>query len=378
MDSHYAVSALVWQRTRIPPVWRETRRRTTRTLRYPVRLSIKRRHPKYKCEERLVLFCQSRAPVCVSARAQKTEHCQPVSLVLRSNTSRNSEILTMVDTSEINCVYESCYPSIIYGTAWKGLETEQLTSQAIASGFRAIDTANQRKHYLECGVGAAIANAIAEETVTRDDIFLQTKFTHAAGQDHRVPYDPNSSYSTQVAQSLDSSLEHLGVDHIDSYLLHAPLDRHVVHDADWEVWTAMEDAVHSNHVRMLGISNASARQIEAIVASSRVKPTFVQNRCVGREGWDAETRAVCRIHGIVYQAFSLIRANREIVSSRFVIALAKSHGKTPSQVLLKLALQLDIVPITGTTNIPHMHEALELFDFDLSEDDIQTILADSY
>jgi diketogulonate reductase-like aldo/keto reductase len=81
-------------------------------------------------------------------------------------------------------------PSIMYGTAWKEERTEALTSEAIASGFRAIDTANQRKHYVEAGVGAAIGAAVASGSVTRESLFLQTKFTYQRGQDHRLPYDP--------------------------------------------------------------------------------------------------------------------------------------------------------------------------------------------
>src|SRR5947209_16533419 len=109
-------------------------------------------------------------------------------------------------------------PRIMYGTAWKEDRTKRLVLEAIAAGFRAFDTANQRKHYVEEDVGAAVRTAIAAGTVTREDIFLQTKFTYQRGQDHRLPYDPDCDLTTQVRQSL----EHLGVTRIDSYLLHGP------------------------------------------------------------------------------------------------------------------------------------------------------------
>ena len=79
-------------------------------------------------------------------------------------------------------------PTFIYGTAWKEEATERLTRLAIDAGFRAIDTANQRRHYVEAGVGTAVAGAIRDGVVRRDELFLQTKFTSASGQDHRMPF----------------------------------------------------------------------------------------------------------------------------------------------------------------------------------------------
>jgi diketogulonate reductase-like aldo/keto reductase len=81
-------------------------------------------------------------------------------------------------------------PNFLYGTAWKEDRTAALTTLALRSGFRAIDTANQRRHYFEAGVGQGLADAYREGFVTRADLFLQTKFTYQAGQDHRLPYDP--------------------------------------------------------------------------------------------------------------------------------------------------------------------------------------------
>ena len=113
-------------------------------------------------------------------------------------------------------------PDFLYGTAWKEDRTQALTELALRMGFRGIDTANQRRHYFEAGVGQGLAAAYRAGVVTRADLFLQTKFTYQRGQDHRLPYDPAADLSTQVAQSMASSLEHLGTDHVDSYVLHGP------------------------------------------------------------------------------------------------------------------------------------------------------------
>src|ERR1700752_751711 len=101
-------------------------------------------------------------------------------------------------------------PDFLYGTAWKEGRTAALVELALRAGFRGIDTANQRRHYFEAGVGQGLAAAYRDGVVTRADLFLQTKFTYQPGQDHRLPYDPAATFAAQVSQSLASSLEHLG------------------------------------------------------------------------------------------------------------------------------------------------------------------------
>src|SRR5262245_10131529 len=131
-------------------------------------------------------------------------------------------------------------PSMMYGTAWKKDATSQLVKLAVESGFRAIDTANQLKHYDEALVGQALQE-VGKQGVTRDQLFLQTKFTSINGQDSRLPYDPKASLTNQVKQSLDSSLQHLHTEQIDSYVYHGPYMRHSLTEGDWEIWNAIED-----------------------------------------------------------------------------------------------------------------------------------------
>src|SRR6201993_1537768 len=202
-------------------------------------------------------------------------------------------------------------PLIMYGTAWKEDRTQALVLEAIAAGFRAFDTANQRKHYVEEEVGAAVRTAIASGIVKREKVFLQTKFTYQRGQDHRLPYDPNCDLTTQVRQSIASSLEHLGVTRIDSYVLHGPSRSSGLGQADWETWRAMEDAVDEGLVGLLGISNVSGDQLDALLGRARIRPVFVQNRCLARASWDAEARALCHTQGVVFQAFSLLSGNHQ-------------------------------------------------------------------
>jgi diketogulonate reductase-like aldo/keto reductase len=266
-------------------------------------------------------------------------------------------------------------PLIMYGTAWKEDRTQALAVEAISTGFRAFDTANQRKHYVEEEVGAAVTAAIASGMVTREDLFLQTKFTYQHGQDYRLPYDPDCDLTTQVRQSVASSLEHLGVTRIDSYILHGPSRPSGLGQADWETWRAMEDAVDDGLVGLLGVSNVSVDQLDALLGGARIKPAFVQNRCLARARWDAEVRALCQTQDVVYQAFSLLSGNRQVLLKPRVTAIARHHNKTVPQVVFRFALELGMLPLTGTTDGAHMRHNLDIFDFTLTGDEIETMIA---
>ena len=266
-------------------------------------------------------------------------------------------------------------PLIMYGTAWKEDRTQALTLEAIATGFRAFDTANQRKHYVEEEVGAAVRTAIASGTVTQEDLFLQTKFTYQHGQDYRLPYDPDCDLTTQVRQSIASSLEHLGVTRIDSYILHGPSRSSGLGQADWQTWRAMEDAVDGGLIGLLGISNVTVDQLDTLLGGVRIMPAFVQNRCLARASWDAGVRAICQTHDIIYQAFSLLSGNRQVLLQPRVTEIADRHNKSVPQVAYRFALQLGMLPLTGTTDGAHMRHNFDIFDFTLTRDETGTLLA---
>jgi diketogulonate reductase-like aldo/keto reductase len=264
-------------------------------------------------------------------------------------------------------------PELLYGTAWKEEATEGHVLEALRAGFRGIDTANQRKHYHEAGVGRGIARAIADGIVRRDELFLQTKFTFLDGQDHRLPYDPKAPIATQVAQSFASSLEHLGAERLDSLVLHGPSQRDGLGPDDHAAWRAMEAIAERGAVRFLGVSNVTVRQVEDVVAFARVPPAFVQNRCYANRGWDRAVRAVCTAHRITYQGFSLLTANRAVVSSRAVGAIAARHSATPEQIVLRFAQQLGMLPLTGTTDPVHMRQDLAIGEVSLAPDEVAAI-----
>jgi diketogulonate reductase-like aldo/keto reductase len=263
-------------------------------------------------------------------------------------------------------------PSFMYGTAWKKEATTRLVELAVGAGFRAIDTANQPIHYQEALVGVAL-QALAKQGIARDALFLQTKFTPANGQDHRTPYDPSADLATQVRQSFDSSLAHLHTDYLDSYVLHGPYQRWGLGKADWEVWAAIEGLYESGKTKLIGISNVTAEQLAQLCARAKHKPMVVQNRCYAALGWDKEVRQICRAEGIIYQGFSLLTANREVLVDSAARAIAARHGVGVAQAIFRFAMQIGMQPLTGTTNPQHMKEDLEAERVSLSPDDVRRI-----
>jgi len=270
-------------------------------------------------------------------------------------------------------VAAAAVPEFLYGTAWKEERTAALTELALRSGFRGIDTANQRRHYVEAAVGEALAAAYRAGLVTRADLFLQTKFTYQRGQDHRLPYDPTADLTTQVAQSMASSLEHLGTDHVDSYVLHGPASGHGWTDDDTEAWAAMARERDAGRARRLGVSNVSLRHLAQMEAAGLERPAFVQNRCYARFGWDRAVRAFCAERGIVYQGFSLLTANPEVLQHPGIARIAAREKATPAQVVFRFARAVGMLPLTGTSDPEHMRQDLAHVRLALAPDEVRAI-----
>lgn len=262
-------------------------------------------------------------------------------------------------------------PIFLYGTAWKEESTQQCVSAALAAGFRGIDTANQRKHYHEAGVGEAIVLS----GIPRAELFLQTKFTFQSGQDHRLPYDPEASIANQVVQSFESSLQHLHTDYLDSLVLHGPsvFKGNSLVANDWEAWQAMEQLHQEGHVRALGISNVNLPQLKELYEQAQVKPSFAQIRCYAQNGWDRDLRKYCLEKKITYQGFSLLTANEKFLNSTQIKKIAEQFNATPSQIIFAFARQVGMLPLTGTTDPHHMKQDLESLSITLETDDLKAI-----
>ena len=275
----------------------------------------------------------------------------------------------MIPCAHVTDMSAGPLPDFLYGTAWKEDRTPALVELALRMGFRGIDTANQRRHYFEAGVGEGLTAAYRAGVVTRADLFLQTKFTYQGGQDQRLPYDPSADLTTQVAQSMASSLEHLGTDYVDSYVLHGPASGRGWTEEDAEVWAAMVNERDAGRARRLGVSNVSLRHLEQMADT----PQFVQNRCFARLGWDRDVRAFCMERKIAYQGFSLLTANPEVLHHRLVTGIAARSRVTSAQVVFRFAQAVGMLPLTGTSSAEHMKQDLASRDLALSADEVRAI-----
>ncbi|HEX5711655.1 MAG TPA: aldo/keto reductase [Sulfuricurvum sp.] len=270
-------------------------------------------------------------------------------------------------------------PALIYGTAWKKERTADLVVQAITSGFRGIDTACQPKHYEEPLVGEAIARLKEDHGISRDELFIQTKFTPLSGQDpQRIPYDPNAPLEMQVSFSFEASKRNLKTHYVDSLVLHSPLFPYANLT---KVWTAMEEIYHNKGARQLGISNCYDLQLlQQLYADAHVKPSVVQNRFYSESGYDSQLRLWCDTKGIIYQSFWSLSANPHIWGSSVIDILVQKYDKTAAQILYRYLNHVRIVPLIGSTSQQHMDEDLAIFEFDLLEGEIKSItefMADS-
>jgi diketogulonate reductase-like aldo/keto reductase len=261
-------------------------------------------------------------------------------------------------------------PEFIYGTAWKEERTGECVLKALSAGFRAIDTANQKKHYREDLLGEALKST---QMVNRDQLWLQSKYTYQRGQDHRLPYDPASSFAEQVRSSFANTLKNLNTNYLDSYLLHGPFNQQEFSATDWEVWRVMEEFCRTGKTHWIGVSNVNLHQLEQLVEDAEIKPGFVQNRCYSEQGWDRGVREFCAENDITYQGFSLLTANRQLWEHPEMVAIAQRLKVTTSQVIFRFARQVGILPLTGTTDEKHMREDLKTNLFELTAEDMELI-----
>lgn len=227
-------------------------------------------------------------------------------------------------------------------------ECERCVLDAISAGYRLIDTA--QAYYNEEGVGSAIANC----GVPRDELFITTKaWIYTTPEDART--------------SIEQSLRKLRTDYIDLLLIHQPVGDY------YGTYRVMEEAYKSGKVRAIGLSNFYPDRFVDLAENMEIKPAINQLRTnVFSQQWDAEKEMTP--YGTRIMAWApLAQSSDDLFSNTTLKDIASAHGKTTTQVALRYLLQRDIIAIPKTTHRNRMEENLQVFDFTLSDVDMEAI-----
>jgi 2,5-diketo-D-gluconate reductase A len=243
-------------------------------------------------------------------------------------------------------------PQLGLGTAGPGDdETRRRVREALDLGYRLIDTA--AKYENEVGVGQGIADA----GLAREDVFVTTKLRGA----------DQGRESTRRA--LEASLRRLGLDHVDLYLIHWPLPRL---DRYGESWRAMEELMAEGKTRAIGVSNFLAEHLDRLASVSSVVPAVNQIELHPRLP-QREQRADDERRGIVTQSWSPLAKGGDLLAEPVLASIAERHARTPGQVVLRWHVQLGLVAIPKSGNPGRLAQNLEVFDFELTDDDLAGI-----
>lgn len=230
--------------------------------------------------------------------------------------------------------------------------TQQVVEEALETGYRHIDTAAAYRN--ERGVGAAIAAS----GVPREEIFVTTKLWNSQ-QGH-----------DSTLEAFEKSVDRLGTGYVDLYLIHWPAP---AQGRALETWQAFQRLHADGQLRTIGVSNFRIEDLEMLERESQMRPTVNQIELHPHLP-QQELRAWHREHGIATEAWSPL-AQGELLANETIDAIATRHGKTPAQTILRWHLELGNVTIPKSVTPSRIRENFELFEFELSDDDMTEIAA---
>lgn len=248
-------------------------------------------------------------------------------------------------------------PKVGFGT-WQskdGEEAYQAVKTALEVGYRHIDTA------AVYGNEESVGRAIKDSGIAREDLFITTKLW-AVG-------------TTEDARAaLDESLEKLGLDYVDLYLIHWPNPkafRPNFAERNAAVWKAMEEGVRDKKVRAIGVSNFHPRHLEPLLEVAEIKPV-VNQIMVNPSDQQEEVVAFNKAHDILTEAYSPLGTGK-IFAVTELTDIADKYGKTVAQVVLRWSLHKGYLPLPKSVTASRIKENSDIFDFDLTEEDIAFI-----
>jgi 2,5-diketo-D-gluconate reductase A len=229
-------------------------------------------------------------------------------------------------------------------------ETAETVAHALRAGYRAIDTAAAYRNE------AGVAKAIADSDLDREDVFVTTKLFN---DDHG---------REQAGAAFERSLERLGSDYVDLYLIHWPVpskDKYV------ETWEALCEFKRDGRARSIGVSNFLPDHLQRIIDATSVVPTVNQIELHPRLQ-QPELRRFHDEHGILTEAWSPL-GQGQLLDEPTIEQIAETHDRTPAQVILRWHIQLGNVVIPKSVTPERIEQNLQVFDFELSEDELQQI-----
>ncbi|MCY1106912.1 aldo/keto reductase [Shouchella clausii] len=230
-------------------------------------------------------------------------------------------------------------------------EATPAVAKALEVGYTSIDTAMIYKN--EAGVG----KAIKESGIDREKLFITTKVWNA-----------DQGYE-QTLKAFDASLERLGLDYIDLYLIHWPTPHY---DQYIETYKALEKLYSDGRVRAIGVCNFDIEHLERLLDECDVTPVLNQVECHPYFAQN-ELKDFCAKHNIYVEAWSPLDQGGEVLTDEVVEKIAKAHGKTTAQVVLRWHLQNNTIVIPKSVTPSRIEENFDLFDFELSNEEMDAI-----
>jgi 2,5-diketo-D-gluconate reductase A len=230
-------------------------------------------------------------------------------------------------------------------------ETKQAVTEALEAGYRLIDTAQGYRN--EEGVGAAIA----ESDVPRDELFITTKLTNS-----------EQGYDTTLA-AFDGSMDKLGIDVLDLFLIHWPLP---MFDQYVETWRAFEKLLADGRVRSIGVSNFEIPHLQRLLAETDVTPAVNQIE-LHPEFPQEQLREFHQQHGILTESWGPLGQGKGLLENPQIVEVAQRKDRTPAQVVLRWHVQLGCVVIPKSVNPDRIRENINIFDFELDDADMAEI-----